>query len=210
MAERRDPPYAIRTERLLLRCWEPADAPLLDEAIRASLEHLRAWMPWAHHEPTPIAEKVDRLRGFRGRFDLGQDFVYGIFEPSGERVLGGTGLHPRSDEDSFEIGYWIRADATRRGYATEVAAVLARVALEVCRVDRVDIHVDPANAASIAIPRRLGFVEEGTLRQRLAAPGPGAPRRDATIFTLLAAELPASPAAAASFAATDASSRPMT
>ena len=41
------PPYRIVTERLVLRCWEPRDAAALKEAVDASLDHLRPWMPWA-------------------------------------------------------------------------------------------------------------------------------------------------------------------
>jgi RimJ/RimL family protein N-acetyltransferase len=173
-----DPPYAIRTDRLLIRCWDPADAPLLDEAIRASLEHLRPWMPWAHAEPTPIDEKVERLRRFRGQFDLGQNFIYGLFEPDGSRVLGGSGLHPSDGAGSVEIGYWIRSDAVGRGLAGESTAVLTRIAIEHCGVERVEINVDPDNAASLSIPRRLGYTEEATLRRRLPTSDPLAPRRD--------------------------------
>ena len=55
--------------------------------------------------------------------------------------------------------------------------------------------MDPANEASLAIPRRLGFVEEGRLRAMLHGPD-GAPRqRDACVFALLADELAGSPAA---------------
>lgn len=188
-----DPPYAIRTERLLLRCWEPSDHLALEEAVLESLDHLRPWMPWVHAEPISRDERVALLRGFRGAFDLGQDFVYGIFDRDGGRVLGGTGLHTRSGPDSFEIGYWIRADSVGRGLATEATAALTRVAFEICGVARVDILVDPANGASLSVPRRLGFVEEGVLRRRLESPA-GAPRRDATVFSLLAEELPRSPA----------------
>jgi RimJ/RimL family protein N-acetyltransferase len=182
---RRDPPYAIRTERLLIRCWEPRDAPLLKEALDESLEHLRPWMPWAREEPKPLAEKVSLLRTFRGNFDLGQDFVYGIFAADEREVLGGTGLHPRVGDDAFEIGYWIRAGRTGRGLATEAAAALTRVALELCAVDRVEIRVDPANAASLAVPRKLGFAEEATLRRRLPDEGE---LRDVVVFALFAGD----------------------
>jgi RimJ/RimL family protein N-acetyltransferase len=204
-----DPPYAIRTERLLIRCWEPADASLADESIRSSLDHLRPWMPWAYAEPTPLKEKVERLRRFRGQFDLGQDFVYALFEPDGSRVLGGSGLHPRGDDGSLEIGYWIRADATGRGLATESTAALTRVAIDLCGVERVEIRIDPDNRASLAIPRRLGYIEEATLRQRLPAADPLAPRRDVVVFTLLAEELGESSASHVAYEAWDAAGVPV-
>ena len=87
------PPYAIRTERLTIRCWDPRDAPRLKDALDTSLDHLRPWMPWAADEPKPVEEKAELLRAFRGRFDLGEDFVYGIFARDEREVIGGSGLH---------------------------------------------------------------------------------------------------------------------
>src|SRR5581483_7078206 len=107
-------------------------------------------------------------------------------------------------DGAFEIGYWIRADLAGRGLATEATAALTRAAFERCGVDRVEIRVDPANAASLAIPRKLGFVEEGTLRRVLHAPD-GAPRaRDAVVFALVRDDFAASPAAEARLEAFDA------
>lgn len=195
------PAYRIQTPRLVLRCWDPADAPLLLEAITASLEHLRPWMPWAHQEPTSVEAKAERLRRFRADFDLDRDFVYGIFSPDEQRVLGGTGLHTRAGEGAREIGYWIHADHIGQGYATEVTAALTRVAFEVDQVRRVEIHCDPENGRSAAVPRRLGYTYEATLRQRLLTDD-GSPR-DTMIWSLLREEYPQTPAAAAEITALD-------
>lgn len=180
------PPYRIQTERLVIRCWSPSDAPLLKDAVDSSLDHLRAWMPWAHDEPQPLEAKVELLRRFRGLFDLGQEFVYGVFTRDEREVVGGTGLHMRVGDNAYEIGYWIRASRVREGLATEVVAALTRVAFEVCGVDRVEIRVDPANEVSARIPRRLGYAEEATLRRRLP-PYPDDPSpRDVVLFTIFA------------------------
>jgi RimJ/RimL family protein N-acetyltransferase len=205
----RHPPYRIETERLVLRCYEPKDAPLLKEAIDSSLDHLRPWMPWARHEPQPLERKVELLRAFRGNFDLGKDFVYGVFEPDESRQLGGAGLHPRGGEGALEIGYFIRADAIGRGLATEVTAVLTRVGFEKCGLLRVDIQVDPANERSLRIPRKLGFVEEGVLRRRLEPHEGGGPWRDSMMFTMLAEELAASACMRYAYRAYDALGAPV-
>jgi len=145
-----DPPYRIVSERLVIRCWEPRDAPRLKEAIDSSLEELRPWMPWARAEPQELSEKVALLRRFRGAFDLGTDFIMGIFDLDEREALGGTGLHKRRSADALEIGYWIRSSHVGQGLATESSAALTRVAFEHCDVDRVEIRVDPANEASLA------------------------------------------------------------
>jgi RimJ/RimL family protein N-acetyltransferase len=199
------PAYRVRTRRLVLRCWEPADAPLLKAAIDASLEHLRPWMPWAHDEPEQLQAKIERTRRWRGKFDLGQDFVYGVFSPDEEQVLGSTGLHTRVGEKAREIGYWIHVDHINQGLATEVAGALTKVAFEVDGVQRVEIHCDPRNVASAAVPRKLGYMHEATLRQR--TPGPEGQRRDAMIWTLLADEYETSMAYRAEIKAYDAAGR---
>lgn len=43
----RGPAYRIYTRRLVLRCWEPADAEIISQAIIEGKDHLLPWMPWA-------------------------------------------------------------------------------------------------------------------------------------------------------------------
>jgi RimJ/RimL family protein N-acetyltransferase len=155
-------------------------------------------MPWADDEPTTLEDKVALLRRFRGGFDLGNDFVYSIFDRDESRVVGGTGLHKRIGDDAFEIGYWIHVDRAREGLVTESTAALTRVAFDLCDVDRVEIRVDPENVASLGVPRKLGYLEEATLRRRL----PG--QRDVVVWTLFKDEFPSSPAATAPLEAYDA------
>jgi RimJ/RimL family protein N-acetyltransferase len=180
-------PYRIETERLVIRCYEPRDAPLTKEAIDSSLEHLRPWMPWAELEPQTLEEKTDLLKSFRAKFDAGENFVYAIFSTDETKQLGGTGLHPRIEPGGLEIGYFIRANATRQGFVTESTAALTRVGFEICEADRIEIRIDPENEASFGVPRKLGFVEEATLRRRLPGKA-GGPLRDVTIFTMFREE----------------------
>jgi RimJ/RimL family protein N-acetyltransferase len=192
------PPYRIVTDRLVLRCWEPRDAPVLKEAVDSSLDQLRPWMPWAEHEPQTLEEKVALLRTFRGNFDLDNDFVYGVFSRDEAGVVGGSGLHLRRGPNAFEIGYWIRTDRAGQGLATEATAALTRVGFELGGVDWIEIRCDPTNERSRAIPHKLGYVEEATLRRRLE-PGP----RDVVIYSIFADGYEGSPPAAAGVEAYD-------
>ena len=196
------PPYRLETERLVVRCWQPADAPLLKEAIDSSLDHLRPWMDWAKQEPQPIAQKVEALRRWRGRFDLGQDFVFGLFSRDEKRVLGGSGLHTRLGEYALEIGYWVRADSIARGLANEATAALTWAAFVVAQVKRIEIHCAPDNLRSAAIPANLGYTHEATLRQRLRLNDDS--WLDTMIWTLFAEDFPATPSARVAVRAYDA------
>ena len=196
-----NPAYRIETERLVVRCYQPSDTQLLADSVIESVEHLKPWMEWAERDPIDLDSVIARLRRFRSRFDLGQDFAYTILSSDESRILGGTGLHTRLGEGALEIGYWIHADFINQGLATEVSAALTRVAFEVQRVNRVEIHCDPANVRSAAVPRKLGYTHEATLAQRLLTTG--GTWRDSMIWTLLAEDYPQSPCPDASIKAFD-------
>lgn len=201
-----NPAYRIETERLVIRCYQPSDARLLAESVAESVEHLKPWMPWAHAEPEPFVEKEKRMLRFRGLFDLQHDYIYGIFNPEENKLLGGTGLHTRLSKHELEIGYWIHKDYINKGLVTESTAALVRVAFEVIHIHRLEIHCDPGNVASASIPRKLGFTHEGTLRAKT----PFLDRwSDSMIWSLLEQEYPSSPSAQARIKVFDAGGNPL-
>jgi RimJ/RimL family protein N-acetyltransferase len=198
------PAYRILTPRLCIRCWNPIDAAQLKTAVDESREHLKPWMPWAHHE-TSLQDQIDRLRQVRGQFDLGKDFVYGIFTRDESRVMGGTGLHTRVGTHALEIGYWIHVDHIGKGYATEVSNALTKVAFKIHGVDRVEIHCNPENLASSTIPKKLGYTLEATLRRR--SHWSDGKTEDSMIWTLFADQYPNSPSTQFEIEAFDAADR---
>jgi RimJ/RimL family protein N-acetyltransferase len=184
-------PYRIETDRLVIRCYDPADAPLLKDAVDRSIDHLRPWMDWTPAEPEPVDAVVDRLRTFRAAFDADENWIMGVFSRDESRCVGGTGLHPRTGADACEVGYWIAVDEIGQGYATEVLAVLTRAGFEASGFDRIDVRVATSNDRSAAIPRKLGFTLEGTLRRTV--PRRDQPKEDAFAFSMLREELATSP-----------------
>ena len=166
------------------------------------MEHLRAWMVWAHQEPEPVAAKAERLRGFRRHFEAGDNFNYGMFHPDDGRVLGGIGLHRRVGHGAAEIGYWVHADHTGKGFATEATAALTRIGFEVLGLARMEIHCDPTNTASVAVPPKLGYGHHVTVPAWLNAPD--MTPRDTMFWTMLRADYPDSKAAAVTAEAFDA------
>lgn len=158
--------YRVETDRLVIRCYKPKDAKLLKKSIDESVEHLLPWMPWAKYEPESLQTKLERLRKYRGQFDLGIDYIFGIFNKDENLLIGSTGLHTRLSEDAREIGYWINAKHLKQGFATETVKALIKVGFEIEELDRIEIRCDPNNILSQGIPKKLGFLHEGTLKNR--------------------------------------------
>jgi len=201
-----NPAYCIETKRLVIRCWEPKDAALLQKAAAESREHLLPFMPWAADEPQTIEQKVELMRRFRGKFDRNEDFVYGIFDQSESHALGGTGLHTRLSGNALEIGYWLHKDYINKGLITESTAALTRVAFELYHVDRMEIHCSVENLASAAVPRKLGYVHEATRRRLGSANGE---QSDSMIWTLFTDEYPSTPCASVEVKAFDVTGKPL-
>lgn len=150
-------PEVLTCEGLELRRWDPAFTEEMISAIRKSFAELQQWMDWAQEMPS-----VDELRQvlLQGQmaFDANQAWDYTIFETEAGQLVGGTGLHPSDRLDCFEIGYWVHTDWTGRGIATTTTSALVDAAFtHLDEATQIAIRMDQANAASAAIPLKLGF-----------------------------------------------------
>ena len=154
-------PARIETERLVIRCWQPEDAAGLKQVIDRNLDHLRPWMPWVAHEPEPLQQKTERLREFRAMFERDEDLIYAIFDSADSEVLGGTGLHPRAGPEAREVGYLDGKQRTRgQGPDHRKHRGTHPSRFELLALDRIEIHCDPRNVRSAAVPERLGYERE--------------------------------------------------
>jgi len=193
--------YRVVTDRLVLRCWSPADAPVLRAALDACDTHLRPMIPFMKDEPRSLQQTAQWLRGHRAAFDLGQMYRYAVFDAGEQKLLGENMLIARVGPGGLEIGYWTHKDAIGQGIATEASSAMIRVAFEIEKIQRVEIMCAPENRASAAIPARLGFTHEATLKKRaLDSEGTS---RDLMVWSLFADDYPTSPAAGLTMRAYD-------
>lgn len=150
-------PDTIDAGPLTLVRWNTDDADDVLAAIRSSINELRPWMPWAHSVPTREQQR-DAFTSGRAAFDAGTDFQYVFRETATSELVGGGGVHRRVGPGAAEIGYWVRTDRHGRGYATAAAHAMTEASFaHLADVDRVEIHMDRANAASARVPEKLGY-----------------------------------------------------
>ncbi len=158
----------LRGERVMVRPYRESDAQALFEAIAESRDHLRPWLPFADEHQT-VDESRHWIIKQSANWILRDDLMLSIWEQATGRYLGGTGLHPHDWEIGyFEIGYWVRACAEGYGYVTEAVRLLTDYALDTLKANRLEIRCDELNLRSAAIPKRLGYVQEGRSRNDVA------------------------------------------
>jgi len=115
---------------------------------------------------------------------LREDLPLGVFDLANGALLGGTGLHRINwNIRTFEIGYWLRRSAEGHGYMAEAVQLLTRMAFDTLQANRVEIRMDARNTRSEQIPKRLGFIHEGTLRNNI--PDAHGQPRDTHIYALI-------------------------
>jgi RimJ/RimL family protein N-acetyltransferase len=169
-------PTAMQTARLDLRLLDEQDARLEHEMILESLDHLWPWFSLRATPPT-LAERVDLAARQRAEAAAGVGATY-LVRAAG-RPVGKVWIE--IEGATARLGWYLRAGATGRGYATEAVRALAALALDL-GVERVEAHTDPVNARSRALAERAGFVLEEI--QEDAIDRPDGVRRPDCVYVL--------------------------
>lgn len=156
------PPY---TSRLVLRALGPRDARELLAVVALSRAELGRFMGW----PREMLG-IDQARRFItiGREGLLAERTVrlGVFEREGGALVGSIeldGIDLRRSQ--AELGYWVRSDRTKIGYATEAANAMLSYGFYTLGLHKVRADVAVGNHASARVLEKLGFLREGTLRE---------------------------------------------
>jgi RimJ/RimL family protein N-acetyltransferase len=159
-----DFPEEFYTERLSIRKPMPGDGKAVYEAMQASLNELKLWMPWANKNQTE--EDVEgSIRDAHAKFLTRVDLRLHIFHKETGEFIGSSGLHRINwDVPKFEIGYWIDTRSCGKGYMTEAAKGITDFAFNELNAKRVEIRCDSENVRSRAIPEKLKYTLEGILK----------------------------------------------
>jgi ribosomal-protein-serine acetyltransferase len=145
-----------------LRAINEEDAPELYAVVAESREHLSRWMPWAAGQTLDATLEFIRQARKQAADNLG--FQRAMIHQG--RIVGTIGFHRVDWEHRLtSLGYWIAQDAQGRGVVTRSVRTLTDHAFDAWLLNRVEIRAGVENLRSRAIPERLGFVQEGVLRE---------------------------------------------
>jgi ribosomal-protein-serine acetyltransferase len=145
-----------------LRLLDERDAPELHALIEANRERLSEWLPWAAAQDPEDTRAF--IAGAREQVARNDGFQVAIVRRA--RITGVIG-HVSVDwgNRAAGIGYWLGEEFEGEGTMTAAVRALTGHALVEWQLNRVEIRVATGNRRSRAVPERLGFREEGTLRR---------------------------------------------
>jgi ribosomal-protein-serine acetyltransferase len=128
-----------------------------------NLVRLGEWLPWA----TP-GYSIDQMRQFlreREVENAAGDALMTVIRFRGA-LCGSIALHHFDRPNrSTSIGYWLDEAHEGRGIVTRACAAIVTEGFRERNLHRIEIRCATGNLRSSAIPRRLGFREEGILRE---------------------------------------------
>ena len=156
-------------DALELRPLEHAHADDLYAVVDQNRAYLRRWMGWVDK-----TKGVEDIRDFIGRsleqHARNDGFVAGVWHDG--RIVGTIGmLYLRPEPRRTEIGYWLAEPLQGKGIVTRGCRRFIDYLFDDVKLNRVEIRCATENHRSRAIPKRLGFKEEGVLRQMQVTDG---------------------------------------
>jgi ribosomal-protein-serine acetyltransferase len=148
-----------------LRLVRESDASELAALIDANRMHLAQWLPWAAGNRLEDTRQFMRQAVRQHADDNG--FQAAIVRPGPRpRIVGVIGFHVIQWPHRWtSLGYWMDAAEQGRGTMTRAVRAMLEHAFGTWELNRVEIRAATDNHRSRAIPERLGFRQEGTLRQ---------------------------------------------
>ena len=156
-----DPFPTLETARLRLRESRLSDA----EGIFAVLS---AESVTRHYNLSPLAS-VEEARALVERraaaLRRGERIRWAIARRSDDGVVGSCGyVHWDQQARRAEVGYELHPDEQGQGLMHEALTVMLAFGFAQMHLNRVEAFVVPENEPSLRLLRRLGFAEEGLLR----------------------------------------------
>ncbi len=173
-------PPIIKTERLLLRPWDPNDADAV--YAYASDSEVARYMPWQRH--SSVADAHFFLNEIVAeRYEQGS-LLYAISSADiPELAIGGVSLEWRPEEHQImELGYVLARDRWGQGYVPEAARALLEHAFSTTPVERIYAPMFAENTRSRRAAEKMGLILEGVLRSSLVFHGR---RWDESIYSIL-------------------------
>ncbi|TQR18482.1 GNAT family N-acetyltransferase [Psychrobacillus soli] len=150
-------------EKTKLKMLDLRDSEQLFGLTIGSKETLREWLQFIDYTKS-VVDTQSFIQSTMKQFSENNGFQAGIWYEG--NLAGVIGFHKIDwNNKSTSIGYWLGNDYVGLGLMTASVKAFVDYALKELMLNRVEIRAAVENKKSRAIPERLGFTEEGCVRQ---------------------------------------------
>ncbi|CAO3653132.1 unnamed protein product [Cunninghamella blakesleeana] len=142
------------------------DVDEFHQLIEENQDNLRPWLGWVDKNVEDKSNIEQFIKGSLERFysNSGIPNTFAILYQ--QQLAGVISYNDFNTANHFvTIGYWLAKNYQGRGVMTKVVRTLIDMAFNDYSMNRVEIRAAPENKKSRAVPERLGFTQEGILRQ---------------------------------------------
>ncbi len=151
------------SDHVSLQLFERHHAEGLFALVDANRVHLREWLGWVDGTTETSTYQEIVIPAWLQQFADGNGFTCGIYLE--DELVGTIGLHEINRHlGQTSLGYYLGEKGLRKGVMTDVVRFVTNYCFEVLGLNRVVIECATGNVRSRRIPERLGFTEEGILR----------------------------------------------
>ncbi|WP_017186959.1 GNAT family N-acetyltransferase [Alkalibacillus haloalkaliphilus] len=149
-------------EDLYLRLIDEGDRDVVFQLTNEGRDYLREWLNWVDGTQKP-EDTMGFIKMAKKSYteNSGMHAVI-VFR---DEVVGIAGYNKLDQSNHIaHIGYWLGEGYQGNGIITKVANALTDYAFNYLKMNKVEIRAASENIKSRAVPERLGYTEEGTIR----------------------------------------------
>jgi ribosomal-protein-serine acetyltransferase len=148
-------------KNIQLRLLEETHAEELYLLTDQNREHLRKWLSWVD-KVVSVQDTRNFIKLSLKQFEANKGIQAGIWYK--EMLVGVIGCETDPEDKTATIGYWLAAPFQSHGIMTKACRALIEYLFREKAMNRIEIRCAVENKRSRAIPERLGFTQEGVIR----------------------------------------------
>ncbi|MCZ8517679.1 GNAT family protein [Paenibacillus filicis] len=155
--------FLIVDNDIILKVLEPDDAESLYAVTDGSRHYLREWLPWVDGT-IDVENTKSFIESCQKQHSSNNGFNTGIWFKG--NIVGCIGYHSIDwANKKTSIGYWLGEQYQGYGIMRKSCKIMVNYAFNELGLNRVEIRCGSGNLKSRAIPEKLGFMNEGLIRQ---------------------------------------------
>lgn len=167
--QRDDRTVRLVGESCMLRTFQEGDAKQL-AALMARNKYFWSTFEPLHRDDFYTEEaQYKKIVESLQMMAMKREFTFGVFTHDGGQLIGHISLYAikRLPYSSAFIGYAMDEHYTRKGIATEAVSLVVQFAFETLNLHRLEAFIAPENRGSIRVVEKIGFQQEGLMRELL-------------------------------------------